>query len=166
MNMKEIMEDWQRNAKAMEDENFDYLTRLKMHPNPSEIDEIAQELHQEAFEKIDCLACANCCKVVVPALTDEDVKNAADFLNMSPDAFKEKYTKIDEDNELVFNALPCPMLSADNRCTIYEARPATCRSFPHTHKTPFISRRFVHTSNTTICLITYYVLENMKDEVY
>jgi len=57
--MKKILADWQLNAVKNEDRNFRFLTNLKHKNNQKRIDRTAKELHNEAFEKIDCLQCGN-----------------------------------------------------------------------------------------------------------
>ena len=39
------------------------LANLKKKP-PKNLDKIAQEIHDEVFQEIDCTACANCCKTL------------------------------------------------------------------------------------------------------
>ena len=53
---------------------------------------------------------------------------------MKPGEFTERYLRLDEDKDYVPNAIPCPFLQADNRCGIYEHRPAACREYPHTNR--------------------------------
>jgi hypothetical protein len=59
-----IFEDWRRNAAAHEDANFAFLRSLKFADHPRETDELAAELHRDAFRIIDCTRCANCCKTI------------------------------------------------------------------------------------------------------
>ncbi|HAG48373.1 MAG TPA: zinc/iron-chelating domain-containing protein, partial [Cryomorphaceae bacterium] len=35
--------------------------KLKAKP-PRDLDKVVHQLHEDAFRKIDCLDCANCCK--------------------------------------------------------------------------------------------------------
>ena len=65
---------------------------------------------KEVTEKIDCTKCANCCKEISPVLSEEDIKRAAERLNIDREEFIKKYTKTDEDKEIIFNNLPCPYL--------------------------------------------------------
>lgn len=52
---------------------------------------LLQELHEEAFEHIDCLTCANCCKTTSPRILQKDVDRLAAALRMKPAAFEAKY---------------------------------------------------------------------------
>lgn len=96
------------------------------------------ELHQQAFERIDCLLCANCCSSVGPLLNEQDVDRAAKAFGMKGRDFVTSYLRRDEDGDLVFSSLPCPFLCSDNKCLIYESRPKACREYPHT------DQRYIH----------------------
>lgn len=109
------------------------ITALKK-MRKGDVDKLIHNLHEEAFETIDCLACANCCTTTGPLLTDKDINRIAKFLKLKPVRFIKDYLRIDEDNDYVFNAMPCPFLGADNYCSIYEERPKACREYPHTDR--------------------------------
>src|SRR5437763_649947 len=96
------------------------------------LDKEAQQAHEEVFRKIDCLACANCCKTISPTLYDKDIERLAKVFRMKPSAFIEKYLQIDEENDYVFKQTPCPFLDSENYCIVYENRPKACREYPHT----------------------------------
>lgn len=97
-------------------------------------DNLIHGFHKAAFEKIDCLQCANCCTTTGPLLTDKDINRISKHLKLKPIQFIRDYLKIDEDNDYVFNSMPCPFLGADNYCSIYEDRPKACREYPHTDR--------------------------------
>ncbi|TAL46716.1 MAG: YkgJ family cysteine cluster protein [Chitinophagaceae bacterium] len=118
-------------------------------------------LHEEAFSKIDCLQCANCCKNYSPRFKTPDIKRISKHLDMRESDFIEKYLRVDEDGDFVANAKPCPFLGADNYCSIYEQRPSDCHRFPYTDEDVFIKRKELTLKNSTFCPITYYVLEKM-----
>ncbi len=163
--MEEILKDWRANAERKRDANFQYIRSLKM-KSEKKVDRIAKELHKEAFEKINCLKCGNCCKVSKPVLKDSDIANIAEFLGMTIDQIEDKYLELDEEKDWTFNKLPCPFLNqTDNSCQIYSARPKDCRKFPHTHKSGFSSRSHLHSWNTQICPATYYVVEQIKKRI-
>lgn len=98
------------------------------------VDQIFHEAHENAFEEIDCLACANCCKTTGPLFTSKDIERIAAYFKMKPGEFAEKYLRIDEDQDYVLKQVPCPFLLSDNRCSIYEVRPKACREYPHTDR--------------------------------
>src|ERR1041385_6600730 len=80
-------------------------------------------IHEEAFSKIDCLQCANCCKNYSPRFKTPDVKRISKHLRMREADFIEKYLLVDEEGDFVVNTKPCPFLGTDNFCSIYEERP-------------------------------------------
>jgi len=96
------------------------------------LDEKIHELHAGAFEQINCLACANCCRTTGPLLTQKDIERISKHLRLKPGSFVEKYLLIDEDSDYVFKVMPCPFLEDDNYCNIYDVRPKACREYPHT----------------------------------
>ena len=57
MNLKYYAEQ----AKLKHKEHKKFLDSLKKKP-PKNLDYVVQETHDEVFEEIDCLQCANCCK--------------------------------------------------------------------------------------------------------
>jgi Fe-S-cluster containining protein len=90
--------------------------------------------HEEIFEEVDCLACANCCKTTSPIFTDIDIERIAKHLRMRPAQLIDKYLHLDKDQDYVLNSSPCTFLGADNYCSIYEVRPRACREYPHTDR--------------------------------
>lgn len=121
-------------------------------------------LHEEAFSKIDCLQCANCCKNYSPRFKTPDIKRISKHLKMKESEFIKKYLVVDEDGDFVVNAKPCPFLGDDNYCTIYDQRPSDCRRFPYTDEDVFIKRPQLTLKNSGFCPITYYVLEKMLEK--
>lgn len=118
-------------------------------------------LHEEAFKKIDCLSCANCCKNYSPRFKTPDVKRIAKRLSMKESVFIETYLRVDEDGDFVVKTQPCPFLDADNTCSIYDSRPSDCARFPYTDEDVIVKRQALTIKNTSFCPITYYVLERL-----
>lgn len=162
--MNEILEDWQNNAKANEENNFIFIRSLKMR-DAGLVDRLAKEIHIEAFEKINCLDCGNCCKVTKPLLNEDDISNIAQFLKLNVKETKDKFLELDDDNDWTFNSLPCPFLGSQNECKIYNSRPKDCREFPHTNKSSFASRSHMHSENTKVCPATFYIVEKLKEVI-
>ena len=50
--------------------------------NKNQVLKVLPELHEEAFEKIDCLQCANCCKNYSPRFKTPDIKRISKLLGM------------------------------------------------------------------------------------
>jgi len=130
--------------------------------DPDRVDEYAARFHEEAFEKIDCLDCGNCCKTVSPMLTGEDVRRIAGHLNLTEEAFLAEYGEEDEPGEWFMRRLPCPFLQEDNRCAIYEIRPRDCAEYPHTDKAGFATRTYGHSNNALVCPAVYHIVERLK----
>jgi Fe-S-cluster containining protein len=120
-------------------------------------------LHDEAFSKIDCLQCANCCKNYSPRFKTPDIKRISRHLKMRESDFIEKYLKVDEDGDFVVRSTPCPFLGENNFCSIYEDRPSDCHRFPYTDEDVFIKRQQLTLKNSTFCPIVYYVLERLVE---
>src|SRR5262245_42068967 len=125
---------------------------------------ILPDLHEEAFSKISCLDCANCCKNYSPRFKTPDIKRISKHLGMKESDFIEKYLKVDEDGDFVAKSTPCPFLGADNFCSIYEQRPSDCRRFPYTDEDIIIKRQALTLKNSTFCPITYYVIEKLIEK--
>lgn len=142
-------------------ENKKFLDTLKK-KQPKDLDQQFQQLHEEAFERIDCLQCANCCKTTGPLFKQKDIERLAHHLKMKPGQFIDTYLHIDEDNDYVLNVLPCPFLGADHYCSVYDHRPNACREYPHTNE------RKMHTlfketlNNIAICPAVYDIVERLK----
>ncbi|MCX8482069.1 MAG: YkgJ family cysteine cluster protein, partial [Crocinitomicaceae bacterium] len=84
------------NARKKSSENKKFLDKLKT-KKPKDLDIVTNNLNDEAFEKINCLDCANCCQTTGPLLLNKDIDRLAAELKLKPSIFTEKYLKIDED---------------------------------------------------------------------
>ena len=124
---------------------------------------VLQELHEEAFEKVDCLTCAACCKNYSPRFKTPDIKKLSAHLGMKEGAFIEKYLKLDEEGDYVVKSSPCPFLGADNFCSVYENRPSDCRRFPYTDEDVLLKRKALTLKNVTFCPAVYYVMEKLGE---
>ena len=120
-----------------------------------------QPLHEEAFEKINCLSCANCCKHYSPRFKTPDIKRISKLLKLKEGDFIEKYLDLDKDDDYVAKTAPCPFLGDDNACSIYDSRPSDCARFPYTDEDVLVRRQPLTLKNSTFCPITYYVLEKL-----
>jgi uncharacterized protein len=151
-------------AANAEQANKKLVARLKK-SKPKNLDDLAGEFHEQAFEEVDCLSCANCCKTTSPIFYQKDIERLAKHLKMRPTAFIEKYLHIDEDNDYVLNVAPCPFLDSENYCTVYEARPTACREYPHTDRKRFYQLLDLTLKNTFICPAAYKVMEGLKKKL-
>jgi uncharacterized protein len=137
------------------------FARLKK-TRPAGLDTVVQDLHEEAFTRIDCLACANCCKTTSPVFYDKDIDRLAKHLRMKSSQLIEQYLHVDEDKDYVLNSAPCPFLDAENYCTVYDARPTACREYPHTNRKRFYQILDLTLKNTAICPAAHEVVEGLK----
>lgn len=119
--------------------------------------------HAEAFEKIECLKCANCCRNYSPRFKTPDIKRISKHLRLKEGDFIEKYLSLDKDGDYVVKSTPCSFLGDDNRCTIYEVRPSDCHRFPYTDEDVIFKRQEITLKNSTFCPIVYYVLERLVE---
>ena len=119
-------------------------------------------LHEAAFEKIDCLACANCCRNYSPRFKQPDIKRIAKRLKLKEGELVHRYLRMDEDGDYVVKSSPCPFIGADNACSIYEDRPTDCRRYPYTDEDVLLKRVPLTLKNATICPAVFTVLEQLQ----
>ncbi len=149
-------------AESDEEENWDFRSYLKFHDMPDdELDELVSQLNESVEEAIDCTKCANCCKKIPPDLRKDDIRRISKHLKVSEAVFSETYLKRSEEGENIINVLPCPFLD-QNKCSIYDIRPETCRSYPHLDKPDFRSRLTEVVRNCSLCPIVFNVYEELK----
>lgn len=118
-------------------------------------------LHKKAFESVDCLSCAACCKNYSPRFKTPDIKRISRLLKMKEGAFIDTYLRLDSDGDYVTKSSPCPFLGADNRCSIYEHRPSDCQRFPYTDEDVFFKRQAITLKNATFCPAVQHVLDRL-----
>ncbi|USL96102.1 YkgJ family cysteine cluster protein [Riemerella anatipestifer] len=153
-----------QNAQQKHKEHKKFLDKLKKKP-PKNLDYLTKEIHDEVFDEIDCLSCANCCKTTGPLFTTQDIERISKFLKLKPTQFEEKYLRIDEDNDWVLQQLPCPFLFSDNTCMIYEVRPKACREFPHTDRKKIYQINHLTIKNIEICPAAFKWVEKMREKI-
>ncbi len=142
-------------------ENNKLLTRLRQLP-PHDVDELFHTLHEDVFSYTDCLSCGNCCRTTGPLLLLTDIKRLATRLRMKESDFFAQYVRIDEDNDYIFKAMPCPFLNSDNTCEVYDSRPAACREYPHTNRRKMYQILDLTIKNYAICPAVYDIIERLK----
>ena len=129
---------------------------------PGNLDDLFFSLHEEVFEKTDCLECANCCKTTSPVFKDKDIERLAKHFRIKPSQFTEKYLHLDEDHDYVLNTAPCPFLGTDNYCSIYDHRPTACREYPHTDRKKMHQILDLTLKNTAVCPAVFNIVEKLK----
>jgi Fe-S-cluster containining protein len=148
-------------AEKQSKENKKFLLLLKR-KDARDLDEQFHTLHNEVFEEINCLTCANCCKTTSPIFYQTDIERASKALRMKPGLFVEKYLRVDEDKDFVLKSSPCPFLDGENYCSIYEDRPKACREYPHTNRKKMIQILDLTYRNTLVCPAVLTMVERMK----
>ena len=154
---EDILHNWKKKSSEHQKQYKQFLQRA----DKNNVLKQLPDLHEEAFSKVDCLQCANCCKHFSPRFKTPDIKRISRHLKMRESEFIDTYLKVDEDGDFVTKTNPCPFLGADNFCSIYEQRPSDCHRFPYTDEDVLIKRQQLTLKNSTFCPITYYVLEKL-----
>ena len=155
------LEFYKNQAVLKQKEHKKFMETLKKRP-PKNLDYIVQDTHDQVFNKIDCLQCANCCKTTGPLFTEKDIERIAKHLRMKSVDFEQKFLKTDEENDNVLQDLPCWFLNSDNTCSIYEVRPKACREFPHTDRKKIYQINHLTIKNTVICPAAFEFVEKMQ----
>ena len=139
-----------------------FLNGLQKDP-PRGLDKMTVEAEKEVWKEVDCMSCANCCKTMTPTYTPKDIKRIAAHQGMTPIAFKEKWLfKEKGSGDWLNKSLPCQFLNLkNNKCTIYEVRPADCSGFPHLSKKRMPDYMHVHKQNLEFCPATFKMVEKM-----
>lgn len=159
--MHDIINKLPKLAKDKHKESKLFFTKLKK-KQPKQLDYLMQELHEDEFQRTDCLECANCCKTTGPLFNNKDIARIAKFFKMKPQRFIDTYLKIDEENDYVLQSVPCTFLAADNYCSIYSVRPKACSEFPHTNRKKFQQISNLTLKNVAICPAAFNIVEAMK----
>ncbi len=149
------------NAKLKQTETKKLFEKFKKQ-KPKGLDQLTNELHDQAFEHINCLECANCCRTTGPLLKNKDIERLAGHFKLKPSVFFDKFLRIDEDGDAVFKAMPCPFLGLDNYCSVYESKPNACADYPHTQQRNQLQKLKITYHNSMICPAVAEVVEGLK----
>lgn len=155
------LERFREVSKNKSAENKKFLAGLKK-KDPRKIDDLFHTTHEEVFEEIDCLTCANCCKTTSPIFYHTDIERVAKALRMKPGDFIEKYLRVDEDQDFVLKSSPCPFLDEENYCKVYDDRPKACREYPHTDRKKMVQIMELTHKNTLVCPAVLEIVERLK----
>lgn len=142
-------------------ENKKFLQSLKKR-DARAVDDAFHSAHEEVFQEIDCLTCANCCKTTSPIFYQTDIERVAKALRMKPGDFIETYLRVDEDKDYVLKSSPCPFLDEDNYCKVYQDRPKACREYPHTDRKKMVQIMELTHKNTLVCPAVFEMTERIK----
>jgi Fe-S-cluster containining protein len=151
------LNNWQQKSKDHTKQYKNFLQRA----DKNKVLKALPDLHEEAFEKIDCLNCAACCKNYSPRFKTTDIKRISKHLKLRESVFIDTYLNLDSDGDYVVKSSPCPFLGSDNYCSIYEQRPSDCHRFPYTDEDVLLKRPAITLKNATFCPAVYFVLEKL-----
>lgn len=160
MNLKELIDY----GKA-EKEIYDKWIKKAKKANNRTLDEQFHQLHEEAFRKIDCLTCANCCKTTSPIFRDVDIKRLSKRLRMTESKLIDTYLKMDEEQDYVLKSSPCPFLGSDNYCSVYEDRPLACREYPHTNRKNMYQILPLTRKNMEVCPAVSFIMKEISKKI-
>jgi len=158
--MAEItLNNWQKKSEEHQKLYKNYLQRA----DKNKVLKQLPELHEKAFEKIDCLNCAACCKNYSPRFKTPDIKRISKHLKLRESELIEQYLTLDTDGDYVVKSKPCTFLGADNFCSIYDVRPSDCVRFPYTDEDVILKRPQLTLKNSTFCPIVVSVMEGLLE---
>ena len=160
VNLRSFRQQVLRNKRRMKG----FLSRLEKKA-PRGMRELEIVANQQAWEKTDCLDCANCCKTMSPTYTGEDVRRISRHLGMSKAAFRKKWLYKDKTGDWMNVKQPCQFLDlTTNKCDIYAVRPRDCAGFPHHNKKMGADYMHMYKQNIEYCPATYRLVETMMEK--
>ena len=80
---QDILINWEKKSGERQKEYKKFLHRA----NKNKVLKQLPGLNEEAFQKIDCLQCANCCKNYSPRFKAPDIKRISKHLKMKDQKF-------------------------------------------------------------------------------
>ncbi len=163
------LDEIERLAAARQDafEVMRYMLEFREDVPDATIDALVESVAAPIVDAIDCTQCANCCRHLDVYLTAADAERLAQGLMISLDEIEEHYIDHDEARQVgewgKFSTSPCALLSG-KRCSVYEHRPETCRTYPAF--TPDFRWTLQDTiDGAALCPIIYNVLSAMVEKV-
>ena len=99
--MRATLENLQELFKENKKQTTKYFAKLRK-KTPKRLDVLMQDLHEDEFDKFDCLTCGNCCKTSSPIFTDKDISRISKSLRMKEQQFISAYLERDEDDFLSY----------------------------------------------------------------
>ena len=143
-----------------------FLKRVEKNP-PRGLLKTNAEVSVETWAEVDCLACSNCCRKMTPTFKRTEIKRIAAHVGLTSKEYFKQYLEVDKDNgDIVNKSTPCQHLNLiDNKCEVYEIRPADCRLFPHFERKDFNDISYVIAENIPRCPATLVFVEKLKERL-
>lgn len=155
-------EEIQKQGIQARQQNKKLFARIRKR-KPKDLDDKFEEIHDEVFENLDCLDCANCCKTTSPIFLRRDIERLAKHFKMTPGDFTAEYLREDEDHDYVLKTAPCPFLGADNYCSVYDKRPKACEEYPHTNRKDMQKLLNLTLVNAEICPAVQKIVDGIRE---
>ncbi len=156
----ELKPNWSKTAEENQKKYKQFLQKA----DKNKVLKALPQLHEQAFDTVDCLSCAACCKNYSPRFKVPDIKRIAKYLRLKEGAFIDRYLNLDTDGDYVLKKQPCSFLGEDNFCSIYEVRPSDCRRFPYTDEDVFLKRVQITLKNSTFCPAVHLILSEFTEK--
>ncbi len=156
-----------RLAESKEVENLHFRRYLHAHHIPVEPFQI---LAHETERRFDCTQCANCCRRMSVEVTPAEVEAIAMHLGVTVQEAMRKHVDPEPGNSahkiMRTEHGGCTFLIG-NLCSIYEARPAACREFPHVAVGAHTlgARMESVCRHSSVCPILYNAIEAYKARI-
>ena len=161
VNLRSFKQQVSRSGRRMRN----FLTRLEKKA-PRGLGRLIVGADKAAWERTDCLDCANCCKTMSPTYTHKDIRRISAHLGMTEKAFRKKWLYKDKTGDWMNVKQPCQFLDLQtNLCKIYEVRPRDCAGFPHHNKKMNADYMHVYKQNIGYCPATYRLVEGLMERL-
>ncbi|MCH7399506.1 YkgJ family cysteine cluster protein [Belliella sp. DSM 107340] len=157
------LESFNKKNKAEYNSNKKIKEKLKNIKSKT-LDMMFEKAHDEKFERIDCLSCANCCKTTSPIFIQTDIDRLAKVFRMKSSDFIDTYLFRDDEGDYVLKSSPCPFLNEDNTCFVYQERPKACREYPHTNRKNMQGILNLSLQNTLVCPAVFEIFQDFGKE--
>lgn len=157
---------FKQKARATKSRMRRFLTKLEK-DSPASLDKKIAMLEKQVWRETDCLSCGNCCKTMTPTFNYADMKRISAHFGQTIEEFQTKWLKQERggDRDWLNKKEPCQFLNLkDNKCSIYEIRPADCAGYPHLTKR-FSDYAHVYKQNLEYCPASYRLVEKMIERV-
>lgn len=159
--MKTIDKNSLDKAKTDFKSNQKVLLNLKRKKS-TDLDDVFHTKHNQEFNKMDCLTCANCCKTTSPIFRDADIRRIAKQLKIKESKLISDLLRMDEEGDFVLRSSPCFFLNSDNACSIYEFRPLACKEYPHTDRKNMFQILDLTIKNTLVCPVVSRIVSQIS----